>query len=154
MNRACRQTELGIIRITSEGAAITKIEFLKTLEKNVFKDDDLINEAFSQIELFVQGKIKDFAVPFVLNRVSKFQQKVLEIVSNIPYGTTKTYKEIAEAAGNSRAYRAVGMTLNKNPVPIIIPCHRVVGTSGKLTGYAGGLAIKQKLLQVENKYSS
>jgi len=78
-----------------------------------------------------------------------FQLMVWEEVMRIPYGNTLTYKEIAERIANPNAGRAVGKALNKNPVPILIPCHRVIGSKGKLTGYGAGIAIKKKLLELE-----
>lgn len=78
-------------------------------------------------------------------------KKVWAALCDIPYGKTATYKEIAEAAGSPKAYRAVGSANNKNPISIIIPCHRVIGSSGKLVGYAAGTDIKNKLLLLENK---
>ena len=80
-----------------------------------------------------------------------FQKRVWEALIQIPYGETRTYKEIAAAAGNPKASRAVGMANNRNPIPIIIPCHRVIGTNGSLTGYAGGLKVKEYLLKLERE---
>ena len=78
-----------------------------------------------------------------------YQQKVWQALIDVKYGETATYKQIAERTGNAKASRAVGMCNNKNPIPIIVPCHRIIGTSGKLVGYAGGLDVKQKLLELE-----
>ncbi len=80
-----------------------------------------------------------------------FQKKVWNALCNIPYGETRSYKQVAEAVGNNKASRAVGMANNKNPIMIVIPCHRVIGSNGSLVGYAGGLDIKEKLLFLENK---
>lgn len=81
---------------------------------------------------------------------TEFQKKVWNELRNIPYGQTKTYKDIALAIKNEKACRAIGNANNKNPLPIIIPCHRVIGSNGKLVGYSGGLDIKEKLLNIEN----
>ena len=80
-----------------------------------------------------------------------FQQKVWAALQEIPYGETRSYKEIAAMVGNEKACRAVGMANNRNPLPIFIPCHRVVGTNGKLVGYAGGLDVKTFLLELEKE---
>ena len=80
---------------------------------------------------------------------TEFQKKVWNELLKIPYGQTKSYKDIAIAIENERASRAVGMANNKNPIPIIIPCHRVIGSTGKLVGYAGGVNVKEKLLNIE-----
>lgn len=82
-------------------------------------------------------------------RGTEFQKKVWNELLRIPYGETKSYKDIAVAIGNEKACRAIGMANNKNPIPIIIPCHRVIGSNGKLVGYAGGLNVKEKLLNIE-----
>lgn len=81
---------------------------------------------------------------------TKFQQKVWREIAKIPYGKTKTYKDIAEAIGHPRAYRAVGQACNRNPVPIIIPCHRVINSNGSLGGYSRGKQLKNTLLKKEN----
>ncbi|WP_214828235.1 methylated-DNA--[protein]-cysteine S-methyltransferase [Exiguobacterium algae] len=80
-----------------------------------------------------------------------FQQEVWDALLTIPYGETRTYKQIAEQIGRPKAVRAVGQALNRNPLPILFPCHRVIGSSGKLTGFAGGLSQKQRLLEIEKK---
>ncbi|WED54660.1 methylated-DNA--[protein]-cysteine S-methyltransferase [Exiguobacterium profundum] len=80
-----------------------------------------------------------------------FQQEVWDALLTIPYGETRTYKQIAEQIGRPKAVRAVGQALNRNPLPILFPCHRVIGSSGKLVGFAGGLAEKQRLLEFEMK---
>ena len=80
---------------------------------------------------------------------TEFQKKVWEEMQKIPYGKTRTYGELAEKVGNPKGARAVGMACNKNKIPVIIPCHRVVGKNGKLTGFAGGLDIKELLLKIE-----
>lgn len=104
--------------------------------------------AVKELKEYFLGERKKFTVPWVAEG-TEFQKRVWKILSRIPYGETRTYKEIAEEAGNSQASRAVGMANNKNPIPIIIPCHRVIGSDGKLTGYAGGLEIKKFLLDLE-----
>ncbi|WP_330657352.1 methylated-DNA--[protein]-cysteine S-methyltransferase [Anaerocolumna aminovalerica] len=84
-----------------------------------------------------------------------FPAKSLAGINALPYGKTMTYRQVAEAIGNPKAYRAVGMANNRNQIPIIIPCHRVIGSNGKLVGYAGGLHINEKLLEMEeNKYAN
>lgn len=104
---------------------------------------------YDQLQEYFFGKRKTFDLPLAIEG-TEFQIKVWKALSEIPYGTTCSYKDIAIKIGNCKASRAVGMANNKNPIPIIVPCHRVIGASGKLVGYAGGLNIKQKLLNVEN----
>lgn len=109
------------------------------------KLSDLANK---QLQEYFAGNRKDFDFPIRLNGTN-FQLKVWRVLAGIPYGQTRTYGEIATAIGNRHASRAVGMACNKNPLWIMIPCHRVVGTGQKLTGYAGGISMKQALLELE-----
>lgn len=111
---------------------------------------DFSNEVFRQIREYINGARTDFDINYRLSG-TEFQLSVWRELLKIPYGETRTYREIAAAVGNSKAARAVGTSLNKNPLHIIIPCHRVIGTDGSLTGYAGGLGIKEKLLDTERK---
>lgn len=100
-----------------------------------------------QIDGYLRGKRQDFILPMHLEG-TPFQKKVWQVLQEIPYGEVLTYKELAEKVGSSKAYRAVGTACGKNPIPIIIPCHRVVGTYG-LGGYAYGTDIKRTLLDIE-----
>lgn len=109
---------------------------------------DFSNKVFEQIQEYLQGVRKSFDVNYKLSG-TEFQLSVWRELLKIPYGETRTYKEVAIALGNDKAARAVGMANNKNPLHIIIPCHRVIGTNGSLTGYAGGIDIKEKLLKLE-----
>ena len=108
----------------------------------------LIKQASEQLTEYFAGERKYFDFP-IQPAGSVFQKKVWEAVSAIPYGETRSYKEIAVQAGNGLAARAVGMANNRNPLVIVIPCHRVVGHNGALTGYGGGLELKAYLLDLE-----
>lgn len=101
---------------------------------------------------YLNGNLKEFTVPISYKGTS-FQHKVWNELLNIPYGNKITYKDMAENINCPKAYRAVGGALNKNPIAIIVPCHRVIGSSGKLVGFAGGLDIKDKLLILERNNS-
>ncbi len=103
-----------------------------------------------QIIKYLKGQLKELSLPLDLQG-TEFQKKVWKELLNIPYGEIRTYKDIAKSIGNPKGYRAVGGALNKNPIPIIVPCHRVVGSKGQLVGFAGGLNLKQKLLELEKK---
>ena len=107
--------------------------------------------AAAQLQEYFAGNRKSFTFPIEL-RGTSFQISVWNALSQIPYGHTVTYKDIATAIGNEKAVRAVGMACNRNPVWIVIPCHRVVGANRKLTGYAGGLSMKEALLNHETQY--
>ncbi len=102
----------------------------------------------AQLQAYFAGTLKDFDLPLALEGTA-FQQKVWALLRAIPYGETMTYAELARRLGRSTAYRAVGAANRRNPIPIIIPCHRVIGTDGSLTGFGGGLAVKRALLRLE-----
>jgi AraC family transcriptional regulator of adaptative response/methylated-DNA-[protein]-cysteine methyltransferase len=101
-----------------------------------------------QIEDYIAGRRKQFTIPLA-PAGTEFQMRVWEELIKIPYGETRSYKDIAQAIGQPGASRAVGMANNKNPLPLLIPCHRVIGANGKLSGYAGGVELKQRLLELE-----
>lgn len=102
-----------------------------------------------QLAGYLAGRSKRLGAPVDLEGLPDFTRRVLEVVRAIPYGQTRSYAEVAAAAGNPRAARAVGQVMNKNPVPLFIPCHRVVGANGSLVGFGSGLALKRALLAME-----
>lgn len=118
-----------------------KYEYLK-------EETMVIKETKKQLQEYCKGKRKEFTLPLELEGTS-FQVKVWQELLKIPYGTTKSYQDIAQAINNPKASRAVGMANNRNRIMIIIPCHRVIGSNGKLVGYAGGLKMKEELLKIE-----
>jgi methylated-DNA-[protein]-cysteine S-methyltransferase len=111
-------------------------------------DVEVLDVAQSQLDQWFNHKRRSFDLP-LLPQGTPFMEAVWKALQDIPYGETRTYSEIALVVGKPRAVRAVGLANHRNPLPIIIPCHRVVGKNGSLTGYAGGLDIKQKLLTLE-----
>ena len=143
-------TYAGKIGIAEEAGAITDIVF-KTIDCPV-EETELIRETKRQLDEYFAGKRKDFDVPTRLNG-TEFQKRVWLALRDIPYGKTASYKDIAAAVGCPKGYRAVGMANNRNPISIIYPCHRVVGSDGSLTGYGGGLDVKSKLLELERRNS-
>ncbi|AJA46548.1 methylated-DNA--protein-cysteine methyltransferase, constitutive [Clostridium pasteurianum DSM 525 = ATCC 6013] len=145
------ETKIGKIGITEDGKAITNIYFGESPSKDInLIETPLLKEAYKQLQEYFHGKRKTFQLPLA-PKGTDFQQKVWEALRKIPYGSTCSYKDVAIKIGNINACRAVGMANNRNPIPIIIPCHRVIGTNGKLVGYGGGLKIKEMLLKIENK---
>ncbi|WP_195262996.1 methylated-DNA--[protein]-cysteine S-methyltransferase [Clostridium sp. 1001275B_160808_H3] len=147
------ETIIGEIGIADNGKGITNIYIKDKLkiEKDIeVKETKLIKEAASQLNEYLSGSREDFSIPFDLEG-TEFQVKVWNELIKIPYGETRTYKEIAEKIGNPKAARAIGMANNKNPILIMIPCHRVVGKNKSLVGYAGGLKMKERLLEIEHK---
>lgn len=144
-------TMIGKLGIEENGLAITKVFFVhkdieeKSVEK---KETELLKEAIKQLNEYFDGKRKEFDLPLA-PKGTEFQKKVWNALKEIPFGETRSYGEIARRIGNEKASRAVGTANNKNPIMIIIPCHRVIGANGKLVGYAGGIDIKEKLLNLE-----
>ena len=109
-----------------------------------------LREPVRQLRVYFAGKLEEFDLPLAPEG-TPFQQKVWRELCEIPYGETISYGELARRIGNPNASRAVGLANGSNPIPIIIPCHRVIGSNGKLTGYGGGLPIKEKLLALEKR---
>lgn len=148
MNYYTKNTSIGEITIIENKGFITNLYLGKKQIAANYETNSLIEESFSQLEEYLTGGRTRFNLP--LNpKGTKFQQRVWSILLNIPYGETRTYKEVAALAGNDKASRAVGSANHKNPIPIFIPCHRVIGSNGDLTGFAYGLDIKSKLLELE-----
>jgi len=145
------ETKLGKIGIVENGTAIIQVYFEETIPKEIIiKETTLLKKAYKELVEYLNGTRKTFDLPLD-PKGTEFQQKVWKALQDIPYGETCSYKDIAIKIGNINASRAVGMANNKNPIPIFIPCHRVIGANGKLVGYAGGLAIKEMLINIERQ---
>ena len=144
-------TPIGYLEIEENDNYIVSVKLIKELSNDKYVDDNniILNKAKQQINEYFLRKRKIFDLPIKFNG-TEFQKSVWNSLLNIPYGKTKSYKDIAKDVGNVKACRAVGMANNKNPIMIIVPCHRVIGTNGKLVGYACGLDIKKKLLELES----
>jgi len=112
------------------------------------ENKEFFSEISRQLEAYFAGQLKSFEVKLAPEG-TEFHKSVWKALTEIPYGETRTYKEIAISVGKPKAYRAVGLANNRNPISIIVPCHRVIGTNGKLTGYASGLDVKEFLLRLE-----
>ena len=151
MKKYVYNTIIGPIEIVEEDGYIIKLGF--SIDDKVEKEEtNLIKVTYKQIEEYLLGNRKKITVPIKL-KGTEFQKKVWNALLEIPYGKTMSYKQIAEKIGNPKACRAVGMANHNNPIAIIVPCHRVIGNNRKLVGYAGGVEVKQKLLEIEsNKY--
>ena len=124
----------------------------KSASLAIHKGNDLCKEARSQIKRYCDGDLTEFDLPHTLEFCTPFEQAVLRQVSAIPYGETRSYGDIARLAGYPRAFRAVGTANARNPLPLLVPCHRVVAANG-LGGYGGGLSLKRKLLTLEQSKS-
>lgn len=154
MNYTCFDSLIGKIFLFGNNKEILKIFINNSsvcleLIKQCSRQDNLFIECKKQILEYLAGKRKNFDINIKING-SEFQTKVWNELLNIPYGTLKTYKDVAVNIGHPTASRAVGLAVHNNPLPIIIPCHRVIGSNGKLTGYAYGLELKQFLISLES----
>ena len=135
--------------IAEEASAIVKVFFGHEMPAGFSgAETPLIKKAAEQIEEYLAGKRKKFSLPLAPHG-TEFQTAVWQALRSIPYGETRSYGEIAALIGRPKAVRAVGMANHCNPIVIIVPCHRVIGSSGDLTGYGGGLPLKKRLLELE-----
>lgn len=149
MNFAFYESRFGLIKIGYENGEICSIKTAEIIDCEN-EPSVLTEEAFKQLEEFFIKKRKAFNLPLKI-KGTPFQEKVWSALLEIPCGETRTYGEIAEKIGCPKGARAVGSAVHNNPLWIVLPCHRVVGKDGKLTGYAGGLLMKRKLLQIEGE---
>lgn len=150
--------EIGELAICEENGKIVLVNVVKTKEdieemakNSIQKETSLIKNTKQQLDEYFAGKRKKFDIPIKLDGTD-FQIKVWKELLKIPYGETCSYLDIAKCIGNPKASRAVGMANNKNKIIIIVPCHRVIGSNKKLVGYACGLDVKEKLLELEREY--
>lgn len=150
MKTAIYHSPFGDMELDYEKDAVTA---LKMAEKKAAGEapEGLALAVFQELDEYFQGKRKTFDIP-LRTHGTPFQEKVWAALRAIPYGEVRSYKEVAEAIGHPKAYRAVGMANNANPIFIIVPCHRVIGSDGSLTGYGGGLPMKKALLSLEKKH--
>lgn len=142
---------LGALTLTQEDKALTGLYFGRQPRPGEEGPTPLLEEAARQLEEYFAGQRRAFALPLRL-RGTAFQRAVWQALAAIPYGEVRTYGEIARAIGKPRACRAVGMANHRNPISILVPCHRVVGAGGSLTGYGGGLENKRFLLELEARH--
>lgn len=143
-------TPVGKLCIGEEDDSITRVTWSKVPQEYIQEETELILSCKIQLEEYFAGNRKQFDLPLA-PKGTDFQKRVWKALTDIPYGETRTYGEIAAAVGSPKAARAVGMANNKNPIGIIVPCHRVVGADGKLVGYAGGMEKKEWLLNLEQE---
>lgn len=144
-------TLIGELTVLENDGKITDLHFGKvSILGMTEKKTELISEVENQINEYYQGKREAFDLPLRIEGTD-FQKKVWAALRVIPKGETRTYEDIAAAVGNPKASRAVGMANNRNRLPVIIPCHRVIGKNGQLVGFAGGLDVKKRLLELEKK---
>lgn len=151
---------VGVLRLTTDGEHLTGVYFTEhrhapqDLGEPVDEDDapPVLLAAAGQLREYFAGTRTDFDLPLAATGTD-FQQRVWEVLARIPYGTTWSYRQLADEVGSPGAARAVGAANGRNPISIVVPCHRVVGASGAITGYGGGVERKQLLLDLERRVS-
>lgn len=150
MTECIIQGPCGAVSIQATPTGICAVRLLQSDTALKAPTTALLNAAAKQLEGYFSGTLQAFTLPLVPAGTA-FQQQVWQALQQIPFGETRSYQQIANAIGNPKAVRAVGMANSRNPVAIMIPCHRVIGANGQLTGYAGGLDKKAWLLQHEQQ---
>ena len=148
MEKSYYKSPIGILEIICENSKLVSLKLVDCCEKTTV-ETNFIKDIKKQLDEYFLGKRTIFNIK-INPAGTDFQKLVWKELQNIPYGKTKSYSEVAESIGNKNTQRAVGNACNKNPIMIIIPCHRVVSKNNNLGGYAYGSIIKQKLLNVEN----
>src|SRR5664279_2896526 len=138
------------LRLVTSDCGLRAIDFdvLHPVEGNRYGIHPIATEAVRQLRAYFAGQLRRFDLPLDMEG-TPFQLRVWRELERIPYGETRSYRQIAAAIGAPRAVRAVGAANGANPIPIVVPCHRVIGASGKLVGYGGGLPLKKRLLELE-----
>lgn len=143
-------TERGLCRISFRPDPEEQLERLaETFGPRVLRSGAAVDAARRQLDEYFAGRRRGFDLDTDLRATAPFARRVLEELARVPYGETTTYGALAERVGAPRAARAVGTVMNRNALPIVLPCHRVVGANGSLTGYGGGLHVKEHLLRLE-----
>ncbi len=153
--KALINSPVGVLELREEEGKIVEISFSPKKKSPSLSSclTGILKQCALELEEYFRGKRRDFSVPLNL-RGTPFRQKVWKALRQIPYGETRSYEEVAFSVGNIKACRAVGGANHHNPVPIIVPCHRVIGKGGNLTGFGGGLEIKHWLLNHEKAHCS
>ena len=141
-------TPIGWLKLIASQDALLEIQFVDDKGESDVEEINIISQTMIQLEEYFQGNRKEFALKLAPHGTD-FQQKIWQLVKAVPFGETASYLHVAKQSGSEKNTRAVGLANGNNPIPIIIPCHRIIGTNGKLTGYAGGLERKRWLLHHE-----
>lgn len=148
---------IGPLLIAGDGTGIRRISFpggkhVLRPEPEWIEDPSAFTEARTQLDAYFTGELTEFDLSLA-PETTPFQGRVLAELRKVPYGSTVSYGELARRVGNPKASRAVGMANGRNPIPIVIPCHRVIGANGDLTGFGGGLDTKRRLLALESRFN-
>ena len=151
-------TPIGTLLVAATDRGLCQISFdpdrgidqlSRTLGRRVLRVPRKLDATRHELDEYFEGKRTEFGLPLDIGRVAEFHRIVLGELALVPYGQVTTYGALAAKVGHPRAARAVGVVMNRNPIPIVLPCHRVIGANGSLTGYGGGLPRKQALLELE-----
>ncbi|MFC4018523.1 methylated-DNA--[protein]-cysteine S-methyltransferase [Micromonospora sp. GCM10011542] len=140
---------IGEFSVATDGESVRGAHFGRIGTAIEEPDDEVAERAVGELRAYFAGELTEFTVPISAPRGSDFERAVWREMTRIPYGETSTYGEVAKTLGDVGAARAVGVACNRNPVPVLVPCHRIVGAGGKLVGFGGGLDRKVKLLELE-----
>jgi methylated-DNA-[protein]-cysteine S-methyltransferase len=152
------ESPVGALLLAGDAKALQRVSFESSkrsapLQADWKQDKAPFVEVIRQLQAYFRGELKEFDLPLAMDG-TEFQLRVWNELRAIPYGETISYAQLAGRIGNPKAVRAVGLANGSNPIPIIVPCHRVIGSDGSLTGFGGGLPTKKKLLELENKQLS
>jgi len=145
------KTKRGLVRVglPSQDAGELLADLAARVSPRVLEAPAELDEARRELDLYFEGKLDRFDLPLDWRLSGGFRQRVLRAINRIPYGQTRSYTEMAQKAGNERAVRAAGTACGSNPIPLVVPCHRVLRSGGALGGYGGGLPMKRALLELE-----
>ncbi len=149
------ESPVGPLLLAGDANALRRVSFESskhraTLPPDSKEDEAPFAEVIHQLQAYFRGELRKFDLPLSMEG-TEFQRRVWNALREIPYGETISYLQLAQRIGNPRAVRAVGLANGSNPIPIIVPCHRVIGSDGSLTGFGGGISTKKKLLELESK---
>jgi methylated-DNA-[protein]-cysteine S-methyltransferase len=147
-------TRRGVVRIglPSQDSDRLLDELVVRVSPRVLEAPRRLDELRRELDLYFEGRLRDFDLPLDWRLSRNFRRRALRAVARIPYGRTRTYTQVASSAGNARAVRAAGSACGSNPIPIVVPCHRVLRSGGGLGGYGGGLPMKEALLELERAH--
>jgi methylated-DNA-[protein]-cysteine S-methyltransferase len=145
------KTRRGLVRVglPNQNSDELLTDLVERVSPRVLEAAGELDEVRRELDLYFEGKLDSFDLPLDWQLSGGFRQRVLRAINRIPYGQTRSYTEMARKAGNERAVRAAGSACGSNPIPLVVPCHRVLRTGGAFGGYAGGLPMKEALLQLE-----
>jgi methylated-DNA-[protein]-cysteine S-methyltransferase len=144
-------TPRGLVRVglPEQGQDELLEDLAARISPRVLESPAQFDEARRELDLYFEGRLTEFDLPLDWRLSHDFRRRVLRAINRIPYGQTRSYTQVAASAGNERAVRAAGSACGSNPIPIVVPCHRVLRTGGALGGYGGGLPMKRSLLELE-----